>query len=311
MDVKFSKEIMPGDGLFVSIGKDLGILYATGFIVNDKYAVGTLRFLKQENGSRELTKESLVQHKNVPEEVYGRYKQVSTLDDICDINDSSKIIQIIPLDNILYVFEGKKTFDHNCTKYDYAQVLRKNFPAAEFLETGSLNVGLGSSKSDIDIYILKEFENVSGSLRQNLEQYGLQINTKVLQEEVTIHCKQYGFSEKTAKEICRRKLAGLEFNRQPITFFDSSQNLIGLNMLQSNCSEQITISGKVIADTFAGHWLTCYTLADTENYDLVLPRKIYPKQKRYILKKEDRVKTEGILIRKDPNIVLAENISIV
>ena len=308
-DSKFSDQFNPGDGIVTWIGNRMAIFYSQGITINSRYLVGKFRFIKDKIGNREFT--SSEQHKDIPEAVYGQYRDLTEeerSESCCSLNGVSLPWEIIRIDDLMCVMSGRNTFEHNSKKYEFAEKLLKEFPNTRFAEVGSSNIGLSSAKSDIDIYVYDNYGKVANRLRETPERFGLCINQYLFGRDVERHRTQYGFSQEEAERICHIKQSGLEFEGRGISFFDASKNPDLELVFQPNCSERVEIEGEVENDVFAGHYFVCYGVRGNERYSIALVRGVFGKEKRYVLKKEDGLKLEGRLVRKHPNVIIADDL---
>lgn len=306
-NVGFSKKYRHGDGVFTFIDGRISIVYSEGIIVNDEYLIGKLRFVMDEKGSHELV--SLEQHRNPKKEIFGRYSHLPVeKESYCVLNGLPLAWQAININDIICSLSGEDTFKYNSRTCNYSRMLLEAFPGTSFAEVGSSNVGLSSPNSDIDIFIRSNFDNVIDELRKRPKDYGLAINRGSFARDVAQHCSQYGFSEQEAKRVCHAKLSGLEFAGREINFFDATENPILRWLFQPNCSRQIRVNGKIEDDSFAGHCVVSYDVGNGNKYSVGLVRGIFPKGKRYVVRKGDFVQVEGKLVHTDPNVVIAEDL---
>lgn len=306
---RFSDEFNAGDGIVTRIGNRIAIFYSEGVVINNKYVVGRFRFVKDELGSRKFT--LLKQHRDIPEEVYGQYRDFKEAErGCCLLNGVSLPWDIVRIEDIMCVFNSRNTFDHNSKKYSFAKQLRREFPNTLFGEIGSSNIGLSLEKSDIDIHVHDNYGEVANTLRETPQRFGLYINQDIFLRDVERHCTQYGFSQKEAERICHTKLSGLKYEGREIGFFDARKNPNLELIFHPNCSERVEIEGEVENDTFAGHHFVSYDIVGDDRYSVALARGVFGKQKRYVLKRGDVPRLKGRLIHKGPNVIIADSLNL-
>ncbi len=310
-NVSFSTIIRMGDGVVAKFGDCMGIFYSEGVIINGKYIIGILRFVKDNIGNRSLI--SLEQHRNAPEVVYGRYRKLKGKEknvNSCILNGISLPWSILRKEDVICILKGTDTFSFNCLKYKFAQELKKKYPNVNFAEVGSSNVGLNLKQSDIDIFIYNNYKKTIDYLYKNIKELDLKINRTIFNEDLIKHKKQYYFSHEKAKKICYYKLSGLEYKGKTINFIDARNNPVIKYIFKPNHSKKIIVNGIVVDNTYNGHHMVSYDIREKEVYSIVLVRGIFKKQKRGILEKGDSVNVEGIKIHKDPNVIIAEDLNL-
>lgn len=310
-NVEFDERFDSGDAVLVSLNDTISIFYLLGPILNGEFLPGELQFVKDKQGNRRCLFPK--QHKSALPEIEGSYRrpnerEKSNLTHF--LNGFSPPWQIISAENILGLLKGTDTFRYHAKDYEFVKRLLQEFPDARFAEVGSSNVGLDSRSSDLDIYVYNDYERVMLNLRKDPERFGLTINKTVFREDISRHSAEYGFSEQKAEKICHHKLSGLEFMGRELAFFDARENPVFKKLFNPNCSEPITIEGKVIAASFAGHHTVSYDIKKREKYSVILLRRKFQKGKRYILEKGDFAKLSGKLVHRDPNLIITDDLSL-
>lgn len=117
----FSAEFKQGDGIVAKLSNGISLFYSQGMVINGIYTIGKLRFVKDIVGNRNLI--SIEQHRNVPKEVYGQYrnpKEKEKKDNYCILIGISLPWNILKIEDIIYVLSGSDTFSFNSQKSSFS-----------------------------------------------------------------------------------------------------------------------------------------------------------------------------------------------
>lgn len=298
-NVKFSDEAVCGDAVITDENGKIKIFYSAGIILGEEYLVGKFRFIRDDSGDRKM--KPLKQHPNASE-FYGNYKKIEPIK-----KKRGFPLDLLNMGNLIGVLKGRDTFEFHAQRNSFEKILAREFPGIIFSEVGSSNVGLNCPKSDIDIYVQDDYRNVTKSIMESHKKYGFELNRGKLEVEVARHRADYGLSDCDARKICRKKLSGLEFAGRVVEFFDNKINPSLVHMFQEKVYSPFIEEGKITEDNFSGHSFVTYGLRSTT---IILLRGLYKKKKRHVVAVGDNVRVTGNLINLNPNVVLAEDMTI-